>query len=282
MAVSQTPLSGVLRDLASLMMTVAGESVTMIKRSAPDQAMKLKKRVEWQIYLEFLKVLFNLADRMSTLYLPIQEQSHFMDSLEGAVTQQLKNVLAPALAPGTDDMEITVTIGRTVSDSRDRYERFRFLISEESPTKDEYFKAFGEQVAHIMDVKDNGQLISTATLCAATVIPVMKALFETAQKTWASPQGAGATPGSDAQPAPSLASGGNDNEIKLVSVMSTIEGEEVETRWGLHPRFRQDLKKEHMQELSGLMNRITRILGGRYAAVAFSQDWASWHESGHA
>ncbi|MFQ5932810.1 MAG: hypothetical protein ACE5MM_10420, partial [Nitrospiraceae bacterium] len=185
-------------------------------------------------------------------------------------------------APGTDDMEITVTIGRTVSDSRDRYERFRFLVSEESPAKDEYFKAFGEQVAHMMNAKDNGQVISSATLCAITVLPVMKALFETAQKTWASPQGAGATPESDAQPAPSPASGGNDNEIKLISVMSTIEGEEVETRWGLHPRFRQDLKKEHAQELSRLMNRITRILGGRYAAVAFSEDWASWHQSGHA
>ena len=72
------------------------------------------------------------------------------------------------------------------------------------------------------------------------------------------------------------------NEIKLVSVMSTVEGEQVETRWGLHPGFRQDLNPEEARELSRLMNRIAQILGERYAAVAFSENWASWHKTGHA
>jgi hypothetical protein len=30
------------------------------------------------------------------------------------------------------------------------------------------------------------------------------------------------------------------------------------------------------------MNRVTQILGERYAAVAFSSDWASWNRIGHA
>jgi hypothetical protein len=71
-------------------------------------------------------------------------------------------------------------------------------------------------------------------------------------------------------------------EIKLVSLMSSVSGEEVETRWGLHPRFREDLTTSELQQLSKLLNRVAKILGERYAAVAFSKDWASWHKAGHA
>src|SRR5207247_9141295 len=63
MAGSHSPFSGLLRDRGSLMVAGAGESVTMVKRSAPEQALKLKKTDEWKLYLEFLKVMFNLADR---------------------------------------------------------------------------------------------------------------------------------------------------------------------------------------------------------------------------
>ena len=67
-----------------------------------------------------------------------------------------------------------------------------------------------------------------------------------------------------------------------MSVMSTVAGEEVETRWGLHPRFRQDLPPEDVQQLTKLMNRVAKILGERYASVAFSDEWTSWHKAGHA
>jgi hypothetical protein len=67
-----------------------------------------------------------------------------------------------------------------------------------------------------------------------------------------------------------------------LSVMSTVTGEEVETRWGLHPRFRQDLPLEDMQQVTKLMNRVAKILGERYASVAFSDEWTSWHKAGHA
>jgi hypothetical protein len=30
------------------------------------------------------------------------------------------------------------------------------------------------------------------------------------------------------------------------------------------------------------MNRVAKILGERYATVAFSDQWASWHKAGHA
>ena len=55
------------RSLADLMLAVAGESVTVLKKHAPEQALKLKRQDEWKLYLEFLKVTFNLADRLSAL-----------------------------------------------------------------------------------------------------------------------------------------------------------------------------------------------------------------------
>ena len=60
------------------MLAVAGESVTVMKKNAPDQALKLKRQDEWKLYLEFLKVTFNLADRLSALHIPIKDQPDFM------------------------------------------------------------------------------------------------------------------------------------------------------------------------------------------------------------
>lgn len=271
MSATQDPYAATLRDLASLMVAVSGESVTLVKRSAPEQAMKIKKSGEWEIYLEFLKLLFNLADRLSAHYIPLKDQPLFMDGLVDAVTQQLKNVLAPALGPDTDEMEVVLAIGQTVGQSRERYERFKFLATEDSKQKDEYFKAFGETIAHLLGARDNGMVISSATLCGSTVIPVMTSLLESATSGTAQSQ-------ATAAPAAPAMEGKIGNEIKLISVMSTIQGSEIETRWGLHPRFRQDLKPEQAQELNQLMSRIAQILGTRYASVAFSPKWAAWHQ----
>ena len=43
-----------------------------------------------------------------------------------------------------------------------------------------------------------------------------------------------------------------------------------------------DLKPDEVQQLTKLMNRVAKILGERYAAVAFSDEWASWYKAGHA
>jgi hypothetical protein len=80
----------------------------------------------------------------------------------------------------------------------------------------------------------------------------------------------------------SASKGQTGNEIKLISVMSDVSGDEIETRWGLHPRFRQDLTAQEIQQLTKLMNRVAKVLGERYAAVAFSEEWTSWHKAGHA
>ena len=139
-------------NLPNSMLAVAGESVVVMKRNAPERALKLKRHDEWDIYLEFLKVMFNLTDRLSALYLPIKEQPQFMDSLEDAVTGQLKNVLEPAFGSGTDQTEIMLTVGAAVAESRQTYERYRFLVTENNPVKDEMLKDFGGRVADAMGI----------------------------------------------------------------------------------------------------------------------------------
>ena len=287
MATTKTEYQQQLRALAELMLAVSGESVTVMKKNAPKQALKLKRQDEWGIYLEFLKVMFNLTDRLSALYLPINEQPQFMDSLEDAVTLQLKNVLEPAFGSGADQMEIMLTVGAAVAESRQAYERYRFLVTENNPVKDEMLQDFGGRVADAMGIAGNAQVSSAATLCASAVIPAIKAILAgdpppVVAVGAAAPMTTPTMPAPPSSPATPGLQGPTGTEIKLVSVMSTIAGEEVETRWGLHPRFRQDLPPEDMQRVAKLMNRVAKILGERYASVAFSDEWASWHKTGHA
>lgn len=267
-----------LQQLAELMLAVSGESVTMMKRNAPEQALKLKRQDEWGIYLEFLKIMFNLTDRLVALHLPLRDQMEFMNGLEDAVTQQLKRVLEPAFGRDTDQMEIVMTIGTTVAESRRTYEQYKFLISEDSKTKHEMFRTFGERVTELLGAPGNVQLGSAATLCASAAVPAIEAILQ-----GHAPPSTEASPGpiqSDTPVATQQKSTGQ--EIKLVSMMSSVSGEEVETRWGLHPQFRSDLTPTELQQLTKLLNRVAKILGGRYASVAFSPEWASWHKAGNA
>ena len=287
MATANQEQQSQLRQIAELILAVAGESVTVIKRNAPERALKLKRQDEWGIYLEFLKVMFNLTDRLSVLYLPIKEQPQFMDSLEDAVTLQLKNVLEPAFGSGADQTEIMLTVGAAVAESRQTYERYRFLVTDNTPVKDEMLKDFGGRVADAMGIAGNAQISSAATLCASAVIPAIKAILAgdappAAAVDTATPVGSDTISAPQPPTATPRPQGPTGTEIKLVSVMSTVAGEEVETRWGLHPRFRQDLPPEDMQQVTKLMNRVAKILGERYASVAFSDEWTSWHKAGHA
>ena len=109
-----------MRTVAELMLAVSGESVSVIKRAAPEQALKLKRQDEWGIYLEFLRAMFNLTDRVSALHIPLKEQPQFMDELTDTVIDQLKKVLEPAFGAGDDQMEIVMTIGAAVAESRQR------------------------------------------------------------------------------------------------------------------------------------------------------------------
>jgi hypothetical protein len=281
MAISNMSYSEQQRSLADLMLAVAGESVTVLKKNAPEQALKLKRQDEWKLYLEFLKVTFNLADRLSAFHIPLKDQPDFMSGLEDAVTSRLRAVLEPAFGPGVDQNDIMVTITGVVAESRKLYERYRFSITEDSKTKNEMFDAFGGRVADALGVADDAQITSAAMLCATAMIPAITAILKGEQPsvTGTTSQPSGKTPSLDAS---AVARGQTGNEIKLISVMSDVSGDEIETRWGLHPRFRQDLTAQEIQQLTKLMNRVAKVLGERYAAVAFSDEWNSWHKAGHA
>jgi hypothetical protein len=267
-----------LRQLAELMLAVSGESVTMMKRNAPEQALKLKRQQEWGIYLEFLKIMFNLTDRLVALHIPLKDQMEFMNGLEDAVTEQMKRALEPAFGNNADQMEIVMTIGTTVADSRQVYEQYKFLITEDSKPKNEMFRDFGEKVADALGAPGNTQLSSAATLCISAVVPALSAILQgDAPPSHDMSQTAPIAVGSAAEQSRTTG-----QEIKLVSLMSSVSGEEVETRWGLHPRFREDLTPSELQQLTRLLNQVAKILGERYAAVAFSKEWTSWHKAGHA
>jgi hypothetical protein len=286
MATAKTDYQPQLRALAELMLAAAGESVTVMKKHAPAQALTLKRQDEWGLYLEFIKMFFNLADRLSPLYIPAKEQPQFMDLLEDAVTRQLKQVLEPAFGSGADSIEIMLTVGAAVAESRQMYERYRFLVTEDHPAKDEMLKDFGGRVAEAMGIAENAQVISAAMLCASAAIPALTGILAGDTPPVAAVVPAAPIATTASAPVGSMQAtelrGPTGTEIKLVSVMSTVTGEEVETRWGLHPRFRQDLSPEDMQRIAKLMNRVAKILGERYASVAFSDEWTSWHKAGHA
>jgi hypothetical protein len=279
MTAPQNAYAKPLQSLAELMLSVAGESVGMVKRTAPQRAMKLKRKEEWAIYLEFMKILFNLADRVSVLHIPVKDQPQFMDHLEDQVTSQLKQALQPALEAGSDQTEIVLTVGSAVAESRQVYEQYRFLVSEDSKSKNDMFRDFGERIAELAGAPGNAQVVSAATLCVSAAIPAIQAILEGRPAGDASETAAQSSAPPRLQGIDRAATG---SEIKLVSVMSSVNGEEVETRWGLHPRFRQDLRQDETQQLTKLMNRVAKILGERYAAVAFTDHWASWHRAGHA
>jgi hypothetical protein len=278
MATATTEYKERLRQLAELMLAVSGESVTMMKRNAPEQALKLKRQDEWGIYLEFLKIMFNLTDRLVALHIPLKDQLEFMNGLEDAVTQQLKQALEPAFGNNADQMEIVMTIGTTVAESRQTYEHYKFLITEDSTTKSEMYRTYGENVAEALGAPRNAQLSAAASLCASAVVPALSAVLQgQAPPSQEAPQVGAPVVGTSTEQNKSTG-----QEIKLVSLMSSVSGEEVETRWGLHPRFRDDLTLSELQQLTKLLNRVAKILGERYAAVAFSKEWATWHKAGHA
>ncbi len=272
----------VLKDLAHTMMSVARESVGLIKRSDQKLAMKLQRKQEWEIYLEFLRMLFNLVDRLSGFYIPIQAQKDFMNSLEDSVAHQLKTVLAPSLSSSeVDDMEVTLSVGQVVADSRKTYEKFKFVVTDQTKERDQYFQFFSERIASKAGAPGQQEITAAAFLCGSAVVPALKSLFEDATKPKVKPATSAAPSLANEGPSSSVAAQESSsstqssatetagkNLIKLISVVSRAQGEEVESWWGLHPQFRRDLPPDEAKELAKHMNRATRIVGERFAVVA--------------
>lgn len=290
--------ANILKDLAHTMMSVSRESVALIKRADQQQSIKFKRKQEWEIYMEFLRMLFNLVDRLSAFYIPVQDQREFMNSLEDSVANQLRTVLAPSLsASEIDEMEVTLAIGQTVAESRQIYEQYKFVVTDQSKERDQFFQFFSERVASKAGAPGKQEITSAALLCGTAVIPALKSLFEDATNPKAQESPAAATVGGAQSSSSALSTSSSDPSvsspasatgqapaslIKLISVVSRSQGEEVETWWGLHPQFRRDLPPEEAKELAKHMNRVTRIVGERFAVVASLAQSGTDQPVGHA
>ena len=187
--------SSVLKNLANMMLGVARESVALMKRSDQQGTMKLSRNQEWEVYLEFLRVQFNLVDRLSAFHVPMQDQMEFMNSLEDSVTTELKAALAPTMSAAEfDEMEVMLAVGKTVAESRQVYEKYKFVVTDQTKERDAFFQTFAGRVADKMGASGNEKLTSAAFLCASSVVPALTNLFEDANKpSSASQESEGAT-----------------------------------------------------------------------------------------
>lgn len=80
------------------------------------------------------------------------------------------------------------------------------------------------------------------------------------------------------QPTGQGAPGAAPNRIQLINVLVVREGEQVSSQWGIHPQLKQDLAQAEWQEISEHMNRVTAIVGAKFAQQ-LSQD--EGNSSGH-
>ena len=271
----------ILKDLSATMLGVCRESVGLIKRSDQAVGVHLTQRQEWDVYLEFLKILFNLVDRASLFYVPIQRQPEFMNGLEDHVSHELKAALGTSLSSAQiDEQEIVVSVGQAVAESRRMYERHTFVFSEDSKERHAFFQHASERIAARAGAADNQGVRSAATLCISAVIPAVTALFE-----GKNPETKATSPEPTTEGTPSPVSTGTaprTQVIKLISVVASTSGEECETRWGLFPQFRRDLTPEQVKTITGHMNRVAQIVGNRFAVSSSKRSGDSTPPVGNA
>lgn len=57
------------------------------------------------------------------------------------------------------------------------------------------------------------------------------------------------------------------NDLELLKVVVTREGQQVSAQWGIHPQMKKDLLPEEWNELNELMAKVTGIVGSRFAEI---------------
>ncbi len=173
--------------MAELMLMIARESMTLLKRNNQAIATKMPQKQEWEAFIEFLKILFNLADRVGAFYVPVSEYLQFLDALEDAVIDQMNNAFRQQAGPGHDETPVKLSIAAAFDAGQKLYQSHQFMVAEEGKERDAYFKKFGEAVATAMGSRGNTTIVTTATLCASSSIAAMKALMESADGASSSP-----------------------------------------------------------------------------------------------
>ena len=167
--------------LGEMMLAIAQESVMLVKRQAPVVSSNLSRKQEWEVCLEFLKVLFNLADRVATFYVPINEYLQFLDAVEDAVIDQMNNAFRKQASPDYDEIPLKVSIASAFDLGQKFYQSHQFMVTEEGPERDRYLKKFAEAVATAMGSKGNNTIMTAASMCASSSIAAIKALMESAE-----------------------------------------------------------------------------------------------------
>ena len=175
--------------MGELMLMIARESMTLLKRNSPDIVSKMTRKQEWEAFLEFLKVLFNLADRVGAFYVPVSEYLQFLDAVEDAAIDQMNNAFRLQAGPGYDEIPVKVSLAAAFDDAQKFYQPFQFLVTEEGAERDRYFKKFGEAVSTAMGAHGHNTIVTAATMCASSSIAAMKALMESADGHSPSPVG---------------------------------------------------------------------------------------------
>ena len=105
--------------------------------------------------------MFNLADRASAFYVPIQQQPLFMDSLEDHVSDQLATLLAPSMSSSEiDSQEVVLSIGKAVAESRQIYEKYKFVLTEDTKERNAFFQHGAERIAGKAGDANNEAIIS--------------------------------------------------------------------------------------------------------------------------
>jgi len=166
--------------MGELMLAIAKESMTLIKRNDPSTASKVSRKKEWEGFIEFLKVLFNLADRVGAFHVPVSEYLQFMDAVEDAVIDQMNNAFRQQAGPGYDEMPVKISISAAFDLGQKLYQPYQFMVLEEGKERDRYFQKFGEAVGAALGVSGNNTIATTATMCASSSIAAMKSLLESA------------------------------------------------------------------------------------------------------
>jgi hypothetical protein len=166
--------------LGELMLMIARESMTLIKRNNPSLAAKVSRKQEWEGFIEFLKILFNLADRVGAFYVPVSEYLQFLDALEDAVVAQMNNAFRQQAGPAYDDTPVKLSLSSAFDLGQKLYQPYQFMVLEEGKERDRYFQKFSEAITTALGVRGNNTIATTATMCASSSIAAMKSLMESA------------------------------------------------------------------------------------------------------
>lgn len=166
--------------MGELMLAIARESMTLLKRNDPAIASKVSRKQEWEAFIEFLKVLFNLADRVGAFYIPVSEYLQFLDAVEDAVIDQMNNAFRQQAGPGYDETPVKVSISSALDLGQKLYQPYQFMVLEEGKERDRFFQKFGEAVGTALGVRGNNTIATSATMCVSSSITAMKLLMESA------------------------------------------------------------------------------------------------------